>query len=152
MVLSHGDENYGNVLVPKDSEQDYVAIDARFAGYYDPAWVLANLVSRTYLFNGLYPSSVDVMHDGKIAVVSEFAPLMPKATEEINARVLQYVSEREAVDPYLSTRVAAYMANNIGRSIAHYRDKSFAAACDMYGKQHYLSAISVARKLSQRAA
>ena len=149
LVLSHGDENLGNILVPKDPESGaYKVIDARFAGYYDLAWVLGNIFARTYLFNADFPGVIGSpnVEDEK----AEFASALPRqteTTEAIKQRVLDYLKEHEEDDPTLKLRTAAYVANNIGRSIAFLRDKSFTTVCEEYGVQHLLTAMYEAKQI-----
>lgn len=54
-------------------------------------------------------------------------------------------------DPDIASRMAAYVGNNIGRSIAHMRDASFSKVCDTYGIQHFLTAMHEAHKIAQIA-
>lgn len=151
LVLSHGDENLANVLVPKDrSVGPYRVIDARFAGYYDQAWVLGNIFSRTYLFNAKFPQDVhrdtdDI--DGTARFSSAFPEQTP-ATLAIQGRVMAYLKEHAGEDPSLVARTSAYVANNIGRSIAFLRDKSFRDTCEKYGVQHFLTAMIESREIA----
>lgn len=151
MVLSHGDENLGNVLSPR-SETDgaYRVIDARFAGYYDPAWVLGNIYARTYLFNAQYPKNTQLTNSGtNEAHFSAAFPTQTTTTETIKQRVIGYIQTHRQIDPTLAMRTAAYVANNIGRSIAFLRDKSFSALCEAYGIQHFLTAMREAKRINE---
>lgn len=143
MVLSHGDENLTNLLVPKNPiDGVYKVIDARFAGYYDPAWVLGNIYGRTYLFNATFPAYVGKSPSANgVAVFENPLPSQTSTTQEIKNIVVEYITKHEAKDPTLALRTAAYIANNIGSSIAFLRDKSFTKICEDYGKQHLLTAM-----------
>lgn len=143
IVLSHGDENLTNLLVPNNPDDGkYKVIDARFAGYYDPAWVLGNIFGRTYLFNAVYPlTNVSNKRVGRRVYFVNPLPTQSSTTQQIKEIVVDYISEKEREDPTLGLRAAAYIANNIGRSIAFLRDKSFTKTCEDYGISHLLTAM-----------
>lgn len=144
MVLAHGDENFGNVLLPQgaDNGADYRVIDARFAGYYDKAWVLANMYARPYLFNADFPDEIERYEAGNQVYFDSFSPKMPSSVEIIQRRLREYVQGEKINDPTLHLRMAAFAAQNTARSIAYLRDNSFRTANDRYGRQHYLQGIA----------
>jgi hypothetical protein len=69
---------------------------------------------------------------------------------DIKQTILEYADRQLDTDPTLRQRMAAYAANNTGRSIANMRDPSFSAICETYGVQHFLQSMVDFKRIEGR--